>query len=620
MKVFDCFLFFGEFEALNIRFHELQDVVDYHVIVEGRMTFSGQPRAAVFDATDPRWAPFIEKVIHVVVDDTPELASDWDRESFQRNAILRGLDMVQLDRSAPVCDAQDLVLICDADEIPSAQAVRWVADRLARGVATFELSFYYYHLNQSVCQPSSGDAKDSYQPISWWLAKAARRAEIRWPQELRDHALHDSAYVAPRGGWHFSYLGGVQRIQTKIAAFSHQEYNQPQYTAEANIADAINSGRDLFGRDSLYHFRTVPIDDSFPRFVVENQESLAGAIKAIDKPTSGAQLEAIVQAPHHSPDHQAITRIVEATYGSGADVADVTERLKQRLRNGHLSLTVSNALFGDPAPNKRKTLRFTYEVFGDVQQYRHEAEEHEIVSLGALATHQASSHPARSLVRELFSTESNYNQFPRHEFSSGFSAAWSMGPLFDRLIESQRPHRIIEVGSWEGASAIHMARCCVEQGVACEEILCVDTWLGSAELLLAAVNGETITRSPYFGALRYRWGYPQLYYTFLGNVLDAGLQDTITPVPLTSDVAYQIFKDLAVTADLIYIDGAHDFTSVLRDLRMYWEILEPGGTLFGDDYSNSENVRDAVELFTAETNLTYTVEDGKYILRKTGEA
>ena len=80
----------------------------------------------------------------------------------------------------------------------------------------------------------------------------------------------------------------------------------------------------------------------------------------------------------------AITRIIEATYGCGTDVVDVTAQLQERVRGGHLSLTVSNTLFGDPCPNRVKTLRFTYEIADDSQQYQHEADEHQIVSLGPL--------------------------------------------------------------------------------------------------------------------------------------------------------------------------------------------------------------------------------------------
>ena len=386
MKIFDCFLFFNEVEALTIRFHELRDVVDYHVIVEGTTTFSGQPRDIGFDATDPKWAPFVEKVIHVVVDDTPEEAGIWDRETFQRNAIVRGLDMCQPDRSGPLCNAQDLVLISDADEIPSAEAVRWVASRLVRGVAAFELSFYYYHLNQLVCQASSGDTIDTHEPISWWLARAARRADIRWPQEVREFPLRACAHLASRAGWHFSYLGGVHRIQTKIAAFSHQELNHPQYTEAANIAGAIKSGRDLFGRDTVYRFRTVPIDDGFPSYVVENEELFANAIKTINESTWSTSPDRGAQTVDGSVRGQPITKIIEATYGHGADVVDVTAQLQKRIRNGHLSLTVSNIMFGDPCPNKVKTLRFTYQVAGDSRHHWHEMMENRIVSLGAVTT------------------------------------------------------------------------------------------------------------------------------------------------------------------------------------------------------------------------------------------
>jgi beta-1,4-mannosyl-glycoprotein beta-1,4-N-acetylglucosaminyltransferase len=382
VKIFDCLLFFNEVEALNIRFHELKDVVDYHVIAEGTTTFSGQPRDIGFDPTDPRWAPFIEKVIHVVIDDTPEEAGIWDREAFQRNAVVRGLDLFQPGRFGPLCSAQDLVLISDADEIPSAEAVRWVASRLVRGVAAFELSFHYYHLNQLVCQPSSGDTVDTYEPISWWLARAARRADIRWPQELRDLPLRECAHLAVRGGWHFSYLGGVQRIQAKIAAFSHQELNHPRYTEAANIAGAIKSGRDLFGRDTLHRFQTVTIDESFPAFVVDNQDLFANEIKTTEEPTSNTTLDRGARSVNQTEPGRPITRIIEATYGHGADAVDVTAQVQAWVRNGHLSLIVSNTLFGDPCPNRVKTLRITYEVAGDSRHHRHEVRENRIVSLG----------------------------------------------------------------------------------------------------------------------------------------------------------------------------------------------------------------------------------------------
>ena len=44
MKIYDCFLFFNELDLLEIRLNELDEVVDYFVIVEGESTFQSKPK------------------------------------------------------------------------------------------------------------------------------------------------------------------------------------------------------------------------------------------------------------------------------------------------------------------------------------------------------------------------------------------------------------------------------------------------------------------------------------------------------------------------------------------------------------------------------------------------
>jgi Sec-independent protein translocase protein TatA len=92
-----------------------------------------------------------------------------------------------------------------------------------------------------------------------------------------------------------------------------------------------------------------------------------------------------VQPVHQYPD-RATLRILEATYGSGEDVVDVTAQLQALVRNGRLYFTVSNDLFSDPCLGKLKTLRFTYQLPGDDRRYAHEADEHRIVLLPRTGT------------------------------------------------------------------------------------------------------------------------------------------------------------------------------------------------------------------------------------------
>ena len=151
----------------------------------------------------------------------------------------------------------------------------------------------------------------------------------------------------------------------------------------------------------------------------------------------------------------------------------------------------------------------------------------------------------------------------------------SYQPLFKELIEKTRPTVIIEVGTWLGASAIHMAKICRELGLQ-TTIYCVDTWLGAEEFWTS--KADTQERN-----LRQKNGYPQVYFDFLANVVQHECQDLIVPIPNTSTIGSIILQDRRVLADLIYIDGSHEYQDVKTDVLAYKKLLSPKGLMFGDD-------------------------------------
>ncbi len=73
--------------------------------------------------------------------------------------------------------------------------------------------------------------------------------------------------------------------------------------------------------------------------------------------------------------------VIEATYGRGNEVVDVTATLQDLVRNGRLFLKVSNTYFSDPCAGKLKTLAVTYELAGHDRQYHHAVDEHRILAL-----------------------------------------------------------------------------------------------------------------------------------------------------------------------------------------------------------------------------------------------
>src|SRR5258708_24991392 len=77
MAIFDTFLFFNELELLDIRLHILNDNVDYFLLSEATKTFSGQPKPLYYEENRLAFKNFHGKIIHNVVEDTPDDFSNW---------------------------------------------------------------------------------------------------------------------------------------------------------------------------------------------------------------------------------------------------------------------------------------------------------------------------------------------------------------------------------------------------------------------------------------------------------------------------------------------------------------------------------------------------------------
>ncbi|SEA21639.1 class I SAM-dependent methyltransferase [Rubrimonas cliftonensis] len=168
----------------------------------------------------------------------------------------------------------------------------------------------------------------------------------------------------------------------------------------------------------------------------------------------------------------------------------------------------------------------------------------------------------------------------------------SRHPFFDTVIELCRPRLVIELGVWKGMSALYMADVMERLGVD-GEILAIDTWLGSSEHLL---------QERWRASLRHEHGMPTIYRTFLANVMKRGHQNRITPLPMDGASAAVVLQKLGVKAQVIHIDGSHEYAACLADLRAYWSLLDAKGVLIVDDYARWPEVTKATCQFAAEVN------------------
>lgn len=255
MKYWDCFLFNGEFENLKIRCEELKPLNVSHVLVDSKYTFTGNKQRVPF--LEHEGDEFMGYDIYEwTVDDPPNRDGAWVNEIHHRNCILKAL--VELGAKD-----DDIVIVSDADEIPSLKAVQSYKPEM--GLTALRMDNFWYKFN---CLTE----KQSWLPTRIMTFEYLKNTT---PNDVRNSGYKNTI---DKGGWHFSYLGDADYIVNKLESFSHQEYNTTELKNKEGITRKINEGVSLWGGSK---FEFVPIDESFPKYLYENQQEFKKLIHKV---------------------------------------------------------------------------------------------------------------------------------------------------------------------------------------------------------------------------------------------------------------------------------------------------------------------------------------------------
>ncbi len=274
-RIFDCFTISDELDLLEIRLNEMAPVVSTFVIAESPVTFQGDPKPLFFRDNQNRFSAFADRIRHVVVGDMPGGTGEsahWRRECHQRNAMISVLSDAQ---------PRDLVMLSDVDEIVRADKLRAAAATRNSWptVHCFELNFYRYFLNYLYREPWSRSGprlterrhlntmqglRDVHPPVANPVRSATRwlKASLSMGAPIRRIAHRDS-------GWHFSHMGGVERVAQRLRSGSHVIGERSTNPKASMMAEAE---RRLAGAHTDSDLRKVPLDETFPSFLLQNQD------------------------------------------------------------------------------------------------------------------------------------------------------------------------------------------------------------------------------------------------------------------------------------------------------------------------------------------------------------
>lgn len=277
MKIYDSFLFFNELDLLDVRLNYLDDVVDYFVIVESTVTFSGKSKPLYFDLNKDKFKKYAHKIIHFIVDDTPEdyfnlqvaqntnkniediqnkifdflkvskgwgrHEKQWGREIYQRESIQKALLN---------CNNEDYILISDVDEIPNKEEIKEIKNKNNNKTYEFKQKMFYYKINLLKELNWSGTKACSFEVL--------KKISLN---DLRQNKYTDE--IIKNGGWHLSFMGGTNRIIEKIEAYAHQEFNNS--FIKGNLSNNIKNNKDLFFRDC--EMREINVSEEYPSEMIE---------------------------------------------------------------------------------------------------------------------------------------------------------------------------------------------------------------------------------------------------------------------------------------------------------------------------------------------------------------
>jgi beta-1,4-mannosyl-glycoprotein beta-1,4-N-acetylglucosaminyltransferase len=249
-KVYDCFLFNGEWDILELRLNTHDSVVDYFVIVESCFTFVGDKKSLTFDIHHEAVDRFRHKIRYILITDMPNDGNPWNNEIHQRNCLTRGLWDA---------DHNDLVIISDCDEIIKPIFIEEAVRETSFDVFGFQQPHYYCFLNYKM----TGLHADKIMTV----AVRNHLLKLNTPTWYRGNIEAGVFFWFGNAGWHYSYMMDTEGIRNKIGSYSHTEFNTPQIVDNLDQRSQCLAGQDILGREWISWQRQNLDEVDLPEYV-----------------------------------------------------------------------------------------------------------------------------------------------------------------------------------------------------------------------------------------------------------------------------------------------------------------------------------------------------------------
>lgn len=245
--IYDIITYNGEWELFEIRYNILKDFVDEFRVIEFDKTFSGRPKRALFRqrfdkvkhyfVTEDIWSKYKDLAVSSPNTQYGKGAQHWVTEFCQKEAIKDCLTDLK---------DHDKCFIGDCDEV-------YENYRLFLGLpAKLKLRVYSYYLNNRSSEGFWGTLVAFYKTIKG---------------ECLNHLRANTEKTVTEQGWHFTSIGGYEKVRQKLTDSYTEETYAPSIVLE-NLERNIQENHDFLGRGFTYK----KDESEWPRYLKDNKE------------------------------------------------------------------------------------------------------------------------------------------------------------------------------------------------------------------------------------------------------------------------------------------------------------------------------------------------------------
>jgi hypothetical protein len=246
--IFDLTMFRDELDMLEVRLREFEDLDVTHVVAEAPVDHRGHPKPLHYAENKDRFAPWSDRIIHVIAGDLPVTGNPWVTEHAQRDRTWQAVEDVARD--------SDVILLADVDEFPSPEALEGVFP-----VAALSQRLAMYAVDWLVPDPHVCSVVASGRYMRGKQASAVRDARGGY-------------FTLQNAGMHLTWLGGVEGQQAKLRVTCHSMDDATLGEMRPDEVERIASGECY--RTGIHHagdlqLLPVDVDETWPRWIFQRK-------------------------------------------------------------------------------------------------------------------------------------------------------------------------------------------------------------------------------------------------------------------------------------------------------------------------------------------------------------